>query len=98
MPRTGRLSSSQITADRQRIGDNLRAARNVALTNKGTVSARCYLAGYVTLYEQSLGRIERGERDLTLGEAVTLANALGCSLDELVIGIPVPVEPDDDEP
>jgi transcriptional regulator with XRE-family HTH domain len=75
-------------ADRQLIGDNIRAARTAAHVNKPTLTALSYLAGYPSLYEQSIGRTERGERDLTLGEAVTLANVLGCSLDELIVGLP----------
>lgn len=77
-----------MTADRIIIGNNLRAARDAAGLNKPHVCAHAYLAGYETIYEQSLGRIERGERDLSLAEAVILADVIGCDLTDLTRELP----------
>lgn len=76
--------SGIMTAHRQTIARNLRKAREATGMNRSEVAARCLLAGYPGLYEQALGRTERGDRDLELGEAMTLAHILDATVADFV--------------
>lgn len=87
------LGSGIMAAHRQVIARNLRRAREATGMNRSEVAARCLLAGYPGLYEQNLGRTERGERDLELAEAMTLAAILDTTLGELVVDLYAETKP-----
>lgn len=89
MPNYAIRTSASIDNDRRRIGANIQRVREAREWSRADVAARCILhADYPNLYDQAIGRIERGEQDASLGQAVALASVLGCTLDELTRGLP----------
>ena len=82
-----RPPTARVLAERATVGANLRRVRERAGLTRGHLSARAYLAGHESLYEQAIGRIERGERDLALREAVALADILAAPLEVLTEGL-----------
>ena len=68
------------------IGEALRIARLAKGVTQDDLSAAVEAMG-VKLSQATIGKIERGERKVTLGESYALSRALGLFQDELVGGI-----------
>lgn len=78
-----------LTVDEQ-FGQRFLAARRAAGLSQEAVIERIELDG-IRLHVTAIGKIERGERRVTVGEAVALARCLGMSIDE-ILGISGPLE------
>lgn len=69
------------------IRNRLRAIRKARLISQRELGDRCGIA------ESAICRIESGQRDLSLVEALALAEALGTSLPQLLDPFPIVVVP-----
>lgn len=66
-------------------GTTLKSVRRERDLSQDELATRVSALGY-PMSQATIGKIERGERRVTVGEAVTLANVLGYTLDGLVGG------------
>lgn len=67
-------------------GDNVRRVRLSKRISQETLSH------HARLHRTEIGRIEQGAVEPRLSTAMILAHALGVTLEELLVGLPVPVE------
>lgn len=65
------------------------SARQILNLSQAEVVRRMRDLGFENFHASTLGKIERGERGVSVGEAVALSNALGMDLTAL---LPLPVE------
>ncbi|MFD6699848.1 MULTISPECIES: helix-turn-helix domain-containing protein [unclassified Microbacterium] len=63
-------------------GPSFKAARQAAKLSQDAV-VEAIAADGITLHPTAIGRIESGERKVTVGEAVALANAVGQTVDRM---------------
>lgn len=63
-------------------GPSFKAARQAARLSQDAI-VEAIAADGISLHPTAVGRIESGERKVTVGEAVALANAVGMSVDAL---------------
>lgn len=82
-----RRDVERVHLDRLCVGMNVRDHRERAGLARGEFAAMLHAHGITTLYEQALGRLERGHRDLSLPEAVAVAAVLGLDLSALTVGL-----------
>ena len=66
------------------LAGRLRAARAEAGLDQAVIVERMRALGYATWHRQTMGKIERGERRLLVGEVMALAWVLGVTLLELM--------------
>lgn len=82
-----RRDLERVHFERACVGANVRAARQRAGLTRGELAAMLHTEGVTTLYEQAIGRLERGGRDLTLPEALVVAEVLAAPLEVLTEGL-----------
>lgn len=66
----------------------LRIVREASGLTKQQVADAMTAAGFAQVHRSTVGKIESGDRPVTIGEAVALAAALGASLAALATGPP----------
>jgi len=74
-----------------KFGHNLRMLRSAAGLSQEELAYRC------SMHRTYLGGIERGERNLTLVNIISLAQGLGCSIEALFSGINISSSTVDEE-